>query len=96
MTITYEHVRATVSDAQGAMHTTPVRILLSPQAVMGLAGERSGLIVRCHTGHVWLTQEGDATDRALSTGDGFRVLGKGRIVLQALDEAVVSVSPAEG
>ena len=96
MTITYDHIRATVPDARGAMHTMPVRILLPPQAVMGLEGERYGLIVRCHTGHVWLTQEGDPTDRALSTGDGLTVRGKGHIVLQALDEAVVSVSPAEG
>ena len=42
-----------------------------------LAGRR----VRCATGHLWVTVEGDPEDHVLGPGEGFRVVFPGKVVI---------------
>lgn len=96
MTITYDHIRATMPGAGAEARTTPMRMVLLPQATMSMDGRHDGFVLYCHEGRLWLTQQGDPTDHILSAGDSFVVRGEGRLVLEALAEAMVSVSPLEG
>ena len=59
MTITYEHIRATLPNTGVE---TPVRMFLLPQTIMSMAGKRGGFTVYCHSGRLWLTQGEDPTD----------------------------------
>lgn len=93
MTIAYDHIRATVPETQREAGMTPVRISLLPNAVMSLAGEGQGFALTCHAGRLWVTQPGDPADHLLAAGERFVAEGKGSLVLQALNEAVVSVTP---
>ena len=93
MTITYDHIRATLPNTGSETPEAPVRMSLLPQALLSMAGRRSGYTLYCHSGSLWLTQQGDPTDHILSAGDRFVTHGKGRLVLEALGETLVSVSP---
>jgi hypothetical protein len=54
----------------------------------GLTG---ALQVRCVSGNVWLTQEGRAEDIVIGPGGMCVVPGYGKVVVQALDDAVVRI-----
>ena len=92
MTITYGNVRATLSDIPREERAAPLRLCLSPNDVLGLAGQRRGLRFHCLAGKIWLTQAGDPVDHFLAPGDTFTTRQRGRLVLQALSEAMISVS----
>ena len=52
----------------------------------------NALCVRCLCGHVWLTQEGRAEDIVIAPGGMCLVpAGHGKVVVQALEDAVVRV-----
>ena len=92
MTITYGNVRARINDAPSAPKTQTVRLELSKKSTMSLEGTKTGLVVRCFEGAIWLTRQGDARDYILTPGDKFIVQGRGLAVLQAMQDAVVSIS----
>ena len=47
--------------------------------------------VRCVAGAVWITQEGRAEDTVLSAGGRFDIRGNGKLIVQALEDAVIHV-----
>ena len=49
------------------------------------------LPIRCVSGNVWLTQEGRAEDIVLAAGGLARVAGEGKLIVQALEDAVIRV-----
>lgn len=53
------------------------------------AGE--ALVVRCESGVVWVTQEGDERDVVIHAGEEFVSAPEGRIAVQALEETQVAV-----
>lgn len=55
----------------------------------------AGIEVRCHSGTVLVTQEGDLDDHVLEAGDACRTRPRGRVVAWALSDAELSVSPME-
>jgi hypothetical protein len=48
--------------------------------------------IRCSRGQIWITQAGSAADVVLLTGETFAPAPKGRIVIQALTDARVSLA----
>ena len=54
-----------------------------------------GLALACGEGSVWLTQEGDPEDHVVRAGERFQVAGPGRVVVQALRPARVSLEPRD-
>jgi hypothetical protein len=49
------------------------------------------LHVRCLAGNIWITQQGRADDIVLTAGGLCVVPGDGKLVVQALDDAVVRI-----
>ena len=57
----------------------------------------AGMAIRCVTGKVWLTQEGDLRDHVVPAGMTFCTDRAGRVVLSAVDgagEVIVCKAPA--
>ena len=47
--------------------------------------------VRCVAGAVWITREGHAEDMVLSAGGRFDIRSDGKLIVQALEDAVIHV-----
>lgn len=52
-----------------------------------------GLAVRCRSGMLLVTQEGDPLDHVLRPGDAFESAPRGLVVVWALSDAAVAVEP---
>ena len=50
---------------------------------------KEGSIVSCISGALWLTLSGDLTDYVLQNGERFIAAGDGKVVVQALSDAVL-------
>ncbi len=48
--------------------------------------------IRCRSGVVWVTLEGDLEDRVLSAGQSFVIARRGRVAMMALEPARVRVT----
>jgi hypothetical protein len=51
---------------------------------------RTPLRIRCEAGTVWVTQAGRSGDAVLHAGESFATSGTGKVVIQALADAVLS------
>ena len=60
---------------------------------MAAAGAASSFIVR--KGRIWITRPGDRQDYLLSQGKCFPLGGKGTLVMEALDDAVITLEGTE-
>ena len=56
---------------------------------------RDGQIIACESGILWITQEGDWVDRLLTSGKKFRTRIPGFVLVQALTNARIRISPQE-
>lgn len=68
---------------------------LDRDEILGLDPGPEGVVVRGLAGTVWATQSGDRVDHVLGAGEALHLPGRGRVVLWALEPAVVEVRPAE-
>jgi hypothetical protein len=57
---------------------------------------KPGMVIRCVSGNLWITQTGDARDTVLHAGEMFTPAIKGRVVVQALTDARISISDRDG
>ena len=62
-------------------------------SVLSVKGNRAGQTIRCLNGKVWITQPGDNHDRFLTEGELYLSNLSSRIVISALDDALVKVCP---
>jgi hypothetical protein len=53
---------------------------------------RSGKVITCLGGTLWITQEGDGVDRILTCGDSYQSMIPGTIVIEGLDHSKIRVS----
>ena len=51
-----------------------------------------GMLVRVTSGSVWITEEGDARDRFVSTGGKFRVASSGVTLISAFSRSTIALS----
>ncbi|BDG09830.1 DUF2917 domain-containing protein [Anaeromyxobacter paludicola] len=56
-------------------------------------GRRHGVAIRCETGTVWITVEGDPEDHVLQAPAVFETHGRGRVAAQALQKSRITVQP---
>ncbi len=75
-----------------AQPTVPVH--LDGRAVYRLDGDHRWHMIVCREGLVWITQERDVRDYVLSAGEIFIVTRRGRVLVQALPEARIEVTPS--
>jgi Protein of unknown function (DUF2917) len=69
-------------------------IVLQHQEMLALPGNRGGVRFSCAAGDLWITQEGDARDHLLRPGQDFATRLPGEIVVTALAESRLRLSPA--
>ena len=68
------------------------RIPLPPRDVRSLPARRAyPLKIHCHAGHLWITRAGDRDDHLLRAGESCVFKGAGRVVIEALENAAVTV-----
>ena len=68
---------------------------LDPSTVklINLGRKAIGQTIRCLSGTLWVTQEGDSRDHLLSAGDEFVIETPGAVVVQAFAPAVAEFGP---
>jgi hypothetical protein len=59
-----------------------------------LDGDHRWRMIICREGTVWITQERDWRDYVLTPGDAFIVTQRGQVLIEALQDARVEVTPS--
>jgi len=85
------HLPQMVSAAGHRAMTLP----LEQAAFYQLSGDRRGAEIRCSRGALWVTQPGDPTDHILRAGEGMIVSRPGSILVEALADSAVQLTPAD-
>jgi hypothetical protein len=65
------------------------RLMILPLAHLRSFKFAAGQNLTCESGVVWLTQSGDGHDHILRAGQSFVARRRGRIVVQAMEDAVL-------
>ncbi len=68
------------------LHTL-TEITLAKDKMWSIEGDRRGDVIRCKSGTLWITQEGDLKDYIVEPCRDFWVTKPGTVVVQALDDA---------
>lgn len=66
-------------------------IPLKGKEMLKLRLEQPGLVIRCTSGALWLTQPGDPHDHILKAGQAFQLYRQGTILVQGLPHCDVLV-----
>lgn len=66
---------------------------MAENGTLPLRPGRRGLGVRCRSGTLLITQEGDPLDHVLGPGDAFQTAPRGLVVVWALSDGAVAVEP---
>jgi hypothetical protein len=69
-------------------------LCLKPNQLVKVRGGRGHSIV-CHSGSVWVTQDGDPRDIVLRAGDSFTLDREGPALVQAFEAGAISVAQAQ-
>ena len=64
-------------------------LCMKPKQLLRVHGGAGNEIV-CHSGSVWLTQEGDPRDIVLGAGETFVLERRGQALVQALEQSALS------
>lgn len=71
-----------------------VHLNLEVGALLEARGDQRWRAIVCRRGAVWITQERDGADYVLQAGEIFIVTLRGRVLVQALKPASVTVTPS--
>lgn len=82
-------VMGTVRNIQGPA----TELELSTGGLWRMDGDSRWRMVICLRGRVWITQERDLDDYVLTAGEMFIVTQPGKILVQALDDACIQITP---
>ncbi len=69
-------------------------INLQAGALRRLKGDHRWRIIICVRGMIWVTQECDWRDYVLTPGDIFVVTQKGQVLIEALEDASMEITPS--
>ena len=74
------------------MSKTPrIELLLQPHELLHLDNRRQPVEIACKNGVVWVTCEGEPSDRILRAGRHYAPKTKGSIVIEAIGEACIDI-----
>ena len=51
-----------------------------------------GHVIACHSGSIWVTQEGELRDIILGAGESLALERKGPVLVQALEQSAISLA----
>jgi hypothetical protein len=66
---------------------TLTEISLAKYKIWSIEGDRRSDVIRCVSGILWITQEGDQKDYVIEAGRNFWVTKTGTVIVQALDSS---------
>ena len=69
-------------------------LCLKPNQLVKVRDGRGHSIV-CHSGSVWVTQDGDPRDVVLRAGEAFTLDRDGPALVQAFEPGAISIAPVE-
>ncbi|MGB9673600.1 MAG: DUF2917 domain-containing protein [Anaerolineales bacterium] len=72
-----------------------VEMVLEKLSVHHLDGDARGTEIHCLQGILWVTQQDDGQDYVLQSGDSMVVSRRGRVVIEAINDAIVRITPAK-
>lgn len=72
----------------------PETCFLSAGSTHALRLRRGPLVVRCLRGRAWVTLEAELRDYVVNANETLVVQGPGRLVIQALSDAELTLAPA--
>jgi hypothetical protein len=75
-------------------HAQPRQLELAEGEAWSTQSPRPGLAVRCESGKLWVTVEGDPEDHILLAPDVFTVPTRGRVAVLALSPTSIEITPA--
>ena len=70
------------------------KMALSANQTLQLQGDQRWRMVICHHGVLWVTQENDLEDYVLKPGDMLLISLRGEIVIQALEDCILEITPS--
>ena len=70
------------------------QVNLRAEETRRMEGDNRWRLITCLSGRVWVTQHRDLRDYVLEAGDMFLVTLAGSVVMQALEEASLEISPS--
>lgn len=62
-------------------------VRLRDRELFRMEGNCMGWVVFCRAGALWLTREGDLSDHLIRAGEEFATIGKGLILISALEDS---------
>jgi uncharacterized protein with PhoU and TrkA domain len=69
-------------------------IAVRTDGLQRLDGDNRWRMVICREGRVWITQKRDWRDYVLERGDVFIITRRGQVLIEALEEATVEITPS--
>lgn len=70
-------------------------MVLEKLSVHHLDGDARGTEIACLQGILWVTQQDDGQDYILNSGDRMVISRRGRVVIEAISDAILRITPAK-
>jgi len=74
--------------------TPKIELLLQPRQILDLEETEHRMAIECKSGVLWVTHSGEAQDYMLKAGKRYTSKTKGKIVIQAINEARLGIENA--
>ena len=74
--------------------TPKIELLLQPRQILDLEETEHRMAIECKSGVLWVTHSGEARDYMLKAGKRYTSKTKGKIVIQAINEARLGIENA--
>ena len=71
--------------------TPRIEFLLHPHQVLNLENTQNRMAIECKNGLIWITCAGEGQDYMLRAGRRYAPKTKGKVVIEAIDEACVDI-----
>jgi|GEM_PF-2847709 len=84
---------AAIRNVEGTATDTQV-VALEAESFRRLDGDNRWRMILCTRGEIWITQERDLEDYVLKPGDIFLVTQRGKVLIEALCDALVEITPS--
>jgi hypothetical protein len=68
-----------------------IELVLHPHQILDLDETQHRMAIECKSGVIWVTHSGENQDYMLKAGKRFTSRTKGKIVIEALDEACLDI-----
>lgn len=88
------HPELTISTVRNLPGSANELMHLGARKLERLDGDNRWRMIICREGLVWITQERDWRDYVLTAGDVFVVTQRGSVLIQALQDASVEITPS--